>query len=170
MHSDFWAYVPYDQCPPNVQANSRACDEMDLFWKVSRANRKIAENYVESLFAVLLTAKPVLLPLPVIEDREAAWLLEKDVRTAHNLFEAMKTHPSLVDFFLSEWVRTEKREADYLAYNKMALQKRIFKRAEQAEIDRVAGLIAEGEAKLAHLRPRIEWAKAYTKKLSSRLT
>lgn len=60
-----------------------------------------------------------------------------------------------------EWKILEKREADYLAYNVRALDKRKRLGREQAEINRVQGLIDEGRAKLGRLRKCLEWLDAH---------
>lgn len=162
MHSDSWADVPYENMPAWKQAEADTCRQMDAFWAASRANMAAIEAYVESLYQG--EAPQALEPASVqpIDDAEIRYLMQDEIEQAHRVMAVIQSacagdKKPAIELLASNWSTLLGRESKYLAYNKNALLKRYAKNSDASEIARVQGLIDDGEAKVQHLAPRVEW-------------
>lgn len=161
MPSDFWAYVPYEQCPPDVQHNIRVIGRMDAFHAATKVNADALSAYVESLYQGKPLDKPKPVAIPSVDDEEMEFMMEDDIKRAAQFAALMLAEDSqAIARYLAAWTRDVCRKADYLAYNRKALEKRYRKGAGQEEIDRVKKLITDGEEEIAFLQPRIDWARS----------
>lgn len=161
MHSDFWAGVPYEQCPPDVQHNIRVIGRMDSYWEAMRENGRRLAAYVDSLFLGRPIDKPVALPVPAVDDPEMEYMMGDPAAAARKLIDLVNgTDADAISAAVVDWEIEISRKAKYLAYNRQALAKRYRKGADQKEIDRVEKLIADGEREIAFLQPRINWARS----------
>lgn len=161
MHSDYWAGVPYEQCPPHIQSNIRVIGRMDAFRSAARKNLAALERYVESLFQGVPIPKPKPVRVPSVDDAEMEYFMRDSIRDADDVVSLMRGDDSkIIAYFTAVWCDSLARKSDYLEYNRKALQKRIRKGSDQAELDRVGKLISDGEAEVAFLVPRIQWAKS----------
>lgn len=148
-----------DSHTSDVQVISR----MDAFWEASRANERALTRYVESLYCRAPIQKPTPLVVPSVDDEEMEFLMEFDISRAARVAALMSEDgEDIVAYYLPFWVAKFRNKSKYLAYNRHALEKRYAKGADAAEIDRVKKLISDGEAELAFLQPRIEWAEGFT--------
>lgn len=161
MHSDSWVEVPFQQCPPHVQENTRVIGRMDAFLAAAEANKDALETYVEALFRGESSVKPKPVFIPPINDPGMEYMMERNVSDAAHIAQLMLGADVLaIIYLLDEWQTTLRRKTEYLVYNRKALEKRYRKGADQKEIDRVKKLITDGEEEIAFLQPRIAWARS----------
>lgn len=159
MPSDFWSYVPYEECPPDVQQNIRVIGRMDAFHAANEVNSDALSAYVESLYQGKPLEKPKPVAVPSVDDEEMEFMMEDDIKAAAQFAALMLAEDSqAIACYLAAWTKDVRRKSDYLAYNRKALEKRYRKGADQKEIDRVKKLISDGEEEIAFLEPRIQWA------------